>query len=222
MTVCPIAPRWLSLCCRGEGSDELRRSHPRALASQSLSLTFAYDAPAVVFLPMSEAARKAFACPPVSGVLDDIDLALVDRDDEEERRILIEAEHPELKKALDEGRDEVHQGREVMSPALHIAMHEIVTNQLWADDPPEMWQAAQRLTSAGYDRHEVLHMLSSVVSGQVWEAMANKASYDIERVRLELAALPEGWEARRDEWRLELSRDRAERRAKERRRRPAR
>ena len=171
---------------------------------------------------MDESARKAFACPSVSGVLDGIDLALLDRDDAEQRRILIEAEHPELKKALDEGKDEVHDAKGVMSPALHITMHEIVTNQLWADDPPEMWQAAQRLTSAGYERHEVVHMLSSVVSGQVWEAMANKAPYDIQRVRLELAALPEGWEAQRDEWPLQVSRDRAERRAKERRRRSGR
>ena len=171
---------------------------------------------------MSEAARKEFACPSGSGALDDIDLALLDRDDEDQRRILIKAEHPELKKALDEGRGEVHQGREVMSPALHIVMHQIVTNQLWADDPPEMWQAARRLTSAGYERHEVLHMLCSVVSGQVWEAMANKVPYDIERVRLELADLPESWEAQREQWPLELSRERAERRAKERRRRPGR
>ena len=65
-------------------------------------------------------------------------------------------------------------------------------------------------------------MLCSVVSGQVWEAMANKVPYDIERVRLELADLPESWEAQREQWPLELSRERAERRAKERRRRPGR
>ncbi len=46
---------------------------------------------------MDESPRKAFACPSVSGVLDDIDLALLDRDAAEQRRILIEAEHPELK-----------------------------------------------------------------------------------------------------------------------------
>jgi len=49
--------------------------------------------------------------------------------------------------------------------------------------------------------------------------MVNGAPYDIERVRLELAALPESWEAQREQWPLELSRSRAERRAKERRRR---
>jgi hypothetical protein len=168
---------------------------------------------------MSEAARKAFACPSASGVLDDIDLALLDRDDEDQRRILIEAEHPELREALDEGMDEVHRGTEVMSPALHIAMHEIVTNQLWGGNPPEMWETAERLTAAGYARHDVFHMLGSVVSGQIWQAMANKVPYGIERVRLELAALPESWEAQREQWPQELSRARAERRAKERRRR---
>jgi hypothetical protein len=125
------------------------------------------------FLAMSEAARKAFACPSASGVVDDTDLAFLDRDNEDQRRILIEAEHPELKEVLDEGIDEVRRGTDVMSPALHIAMHEIVTNQLWANDPPEMWGTAERLTAAGYARHDVLHMLGSVVSGQVWEAMAN-------------------------------------------------
>ena len=152
----------------------------------------------------------------------DIDLALLDRDDEDERRILIEAEHPELKQALDEGVHEVGHGTDPMSPALHVAMHAIVTNQLWADDPPEMWQTAQRLTAAGYGRHDVLHMLGSVVSGQIWEVMANNAAYDIERVRLELAALPEGWEADREQWPLERARNRAERRAEERQRRPGR
>ncbi|MGA3221783.1 MAG: DUF1841 family protein [Acidimicrobiales bacterium] len=168
---------------------------------------------------MSEAARREFACPPASGVVDDIDLALLDRDDEDQRRILIEAEHPELKQALDEGIDEVRRGTEVMSPPLHIAMHEIVTNQLWADNPPEMWETAEQLSAAGYARHDVMHMLGSVVSGQVWEAMANNALYDIERVRLELAALPGSWESLREQRPLELSRARAQRRAKGRRRR---
>ena len=169
---------------------------------------------------MSEGDRKTFACPPASGVVDGIDLALLDPTDEDERRILIEAEHPELKQALDDGVREIRLGREVMNPRLHIAMHEIVTNQLWAYDPPEMWQTAERLISAGYERHEVLHMLGSVVSGQVWGALVDGASYDIEAVRRELAALPEGGESQRDQGPRERTRNRAERRARERRHGP--
>ena len=167
---------------------------------------------------MSEGERKTFACPAGSGEVDGIDLALLDPADEDERRILIEAEHPELRQALDDGAREIRLGREVMNPRLHIAMHEIVTNQLWADDPPEMWQTARRLTSADYERHEVLHMLGSVVAGQVWGALVDDASSDIERVRQELAALPEGWESQREQWPRGRARNRAERRAQERRR----
>ncbi len=170
---------------------------------------------------MSEAARKAFACPPGAGQVDGIDLAFLDPADEAQRRALIKAEHPELQEALGTGLREVRRANETMNPTLHIAMHEIVANQLWADDPPEMWQTAERLTAAGYERHKVLHMLGSVVSAQVWGALASNAPYDLERVRLELAALPEGWEAQAEQWPLERSRNRAERRAEERRRRQA-
>jgi hypothetical protein len=168
---------------------------------------------------MSEGDRKTFACPPAFGEVDGIDLALLDPADEDDRRILIEAEHPELKQALEDGVREIRLEREVMNPRLHIAMHEIMANQLLADDPPEMWQTARRLASAGYERHEILHMLASVVSGQVWGAFVDDASYDIERVRRELAALPEGWESQRDQWPRERVRNRAQRRARERRRR---
>ena len=166
---------------------------------------------------MSDAQRLAFACPPGQGEWDEIDLGLLDPADEDERRTLIEAEHPELREAIEDDVREVHTGGGVVSPNLHIAMHEIVANQLWADEPPEVWQTAQRLTAAGYARHEVLHMLGSVVAGEVWRSLAGDAD-DIDRMRSELAALPERWESQRDEVPLERSRNRAERRAEERRR----
>src|SRR5487761_1014760 len=117
---------------------------------------------------MTDAQRLAFACPPGQGEWDEIDLGLLDPADEDERRTLIEAEHPELRGAIEDDVREIHTGGRVVSPNLHIAMHEVVANQLWADEPPEVWQTAQRLTAAGYDRHEVLHMLGSVVAGEVW------------------------------------------------------
>ena len=98
---------------------------------------------------MTDAQRLAFACPPGQGEWDDIDLGLLDPADEDERRILIEAEHPEFREASEDDVDEIHLGGRVVSPNLHIAMHEIVANQLWADEPPEVWQTAQRLTAAG-------------------------------------------------------------------------
>jgi hypothetical protein len=70
--------------------------------------------------------------------VDGIDLALLDPADPDERRLLIEAEHPTLRQALDDDLDEVVLDGQLMNPRLHIALHEIVAERLWADDPPEV------------------------------------------------------------------------------------
>ncbi|MGA8296394.1 MAG: DUF1841 family protein [Acidimicrobiales bacterium] len=168
---------------------------------------------------MSDEERQRFAVLPAEGEMDGIDLALLDPADENERRLLIEAQHPELRRALKEGLREIRIGRDVINPVLHIAMHEIVANQLWADDPPEVWATAQRLLAEGYERHEVLHMLASVVSGEVFEIMRHEQPHDIQRVRLALAALPDEWEQRRADLPAERHENRADRRAAARRHR---
>jgi Domain of unknown function (DUF1841) len=157
--------------------------------------------------------RQDFAVPVAVGAWDGIELALLARDDEDDRRILIEAEHPELHRALRTGADEVHLAGTTINPRLHIVMHEIVANQLWADDPPEMWETAQRLTAAGYDRHEVLHMLASVNSQTVYHVLRDRVPADIDRMRAALADLPGSWERERTAGSGEHRPNRAERRA---------
>lgn len=157
--------------------------------------------------------RQQFAVLATEGEMDGIDLAALDPSDENERRLLIEAEHPELRGALKEGRREIRIGRDTINPVLHIAMHEIVANQLWADDPPEVWATAQRLLGDGYERHEVLHMLASVVAGEVFEIMRHEQAHEIERVRQALVALPGAWQQRRANLPVERHQNRAERRA---------
>jgi hypothetical protein len=141
-------------------------------------------------------ARRAWVLPPATGMVDGIDLTLLDHEEEGDRYFLLLTEHPELAEAIknDEGEIDLHQGG-TTSPRLHLAMHEVVANQIWHDDPPEMWATAQRLTQAGYDRHEVLHMLASVVSNDIYNAMTSNSPFDIARTRRELAALPDSWEA---------------------------
>lgn len=138
--------------------------------------------------------RRAFTVPPATGEVDGIDLALLDPSDPDERRLLIEAEHPELREALERD-EEILVGGEPMNPRLHIAMHEIVANQLWDDDPPESWQTAQRLLAAGYERHEVLHMLASVVSTEVWATLARGTEPDRNRYVAALYKLPDSYSA---------------------------
>jgi hypothetical protein len=156
--------------------------------------------------------RRTFAVPPARGTYDEIDLSFLDPSDPDDRHILIEAEHPELHAALRADQDEIDVGGEPMSPRLHIAMHEIVANQLWDDDPPETWETAQRLLGAGYDRHEVLHMLSSVVAGELYGVMTESRPADQARTRAAFAALPASWEQKRP-GPAEAPRNRAERRA---------
>ena len=118
------------------------------------------------------AARRAFACPPIHGRVRGIDAADLDPADPDERRLLIEAEHPEMLAAIKAGRTiKVGPGGTPVNPKLHVAMHEIVANQLWDGEPPETWGAAQRLLAQGCSRHEVLHMLAEVASGLVWKAL---------------------------------------------------
>jgi len=155
--------------------------------------------------------------PPARGTYDEIDLSFLDPSDPDDRHILIEAEHPELHAALQADLDEIDGGGgEPMSPRLHITMHEIVANQLWDDDPPEAWETAQRLLAAGYDRHEVLHMLGSVAAGEIYEAMSKRRPADLPRMRAAFAALPESWENDRPPP-ADAPRNRAERRAARRR-----
>jgi hypothetical protein len=166
---------------------------------------------------MSEAERRRFVAPPATGEYDGIDLALLDPADPDERRLLIIAEHPELHRAIEADRGEIHVDGEAMSPNMHISMHEIVANQIWDDQPPETWQTAQRLLEAGYDRHEVLHMLASVVSGDVYRTVIKGQPHDPDVTRAALADLPESWERQRANIPAERHLNRAERRAAHRR-----
>ena len=113
----------------------------------------------------------------------DIDLSLLDPGEEDDRHFLILAEHPELQQAVDEDQDEIILRGKLMSPRLHISMHEIVANQLWTDDPPEAWPTAERLMALGYERHEILHMLGSVVSGEAWRTTQYEEPFDPDRFR---------------------------------------
>jgi hypothetical protein len=146
--------------------------------------------------------RRSFTCPPQTGKFRGIDLDDLDPDDPDDRRFLILAEHPVLQKAIDNEITEIELHGHTINPELHIAVHEVLANQLWDDNPPAAWQTAQRLLEIGYDRHEVLHMLTSVVSDQLWQVLHENRPSDPERYDALVRALPESWEADRRAGRL--------------------
>jgi hypothetical protein len=139
-------------------------------------------------------ARRRFAAPPAHGVFDDVDLALLDPADPDERSFLIRAEHPELAGALEREDDEVDVDE--VNPRLHLTIHEVIATQLWENDPPEAWQTAKRLIAAGYERHEILHMLGSALSAGIWNVLSERRPAGRVYLRA-LAALPASWEAQR-------------------------
>ena len=92
--------------------------------------------------------RRAFAFPVLEGWHSGTDLSSLDPADPRDRRALLAADHA--------------------TPApggvgRHIERHLILADRLWRGDPPELWEAAQRLLDAGQDRHLVLHALMAVL-----------------------------------------------------------
>ena len=114
--------------------------------------------------------RRSWAVPPAHGIYQGLDLELLDPGNEDERTFLIEAQHPEFAAALRGDEDVVVDG-EPVNPRLHVAMHQIVANQLLADDPPETWHTVQRLDRLGYDWHNIMHMITSLVSEDVYRSL---------------------------------------------------
>jgi hypothetical protein len=136
--------------------------------------------------------RRSWAAPPGHGSYRGLDLERLDPADEAELTILIEAMHPELADALRSGA-EVSAGGEPFSPRLHVAMHQIVANQLLTDDPPKTWQTAQRLAALGYDWHNVVHMIAAVVSEDVYHVVKEGRTFDLASFTRRLDELPGDW-----------------------------
>jgi len=59
--------------------------------------------------------------------------------------------------------------------ALHNTLHCVLANQLWANDPPEVRQAAQRLLAAVYSRAEALSELMVPLTTYIWVGLQRNA-----------------------------------------------
>ena len=134
--------------------------------------------------------RRDWAVPPGHGTYQGLDLEQLDPDDEDERKLLLEALHLEMAEALEQHEEMTGPDGEPMSPTLHVTLHLIVANQLMADDPPETWQTVQRLSRLGYDWHNVIHLVMGPVTEAVYEALVDKRPFDRADYVRRLAELP--------------------------------
>ncbi|MBN1220163.1 MAG: DUF1841 family protein [Anaerolineae bacterium] len=103
----------------------------------------------------------------------------------EEDQILAEIMrlHPEyydLWERLDEVTDEELE-RDGTNPILHVMFHQIVENQIAANDPPETAETLARLVQQGKDRHEAVHEIAGVVVNDVYEIMKSNRPFDEQR-----------------------------------------
>jgi len=126
------------------------------------------------------------------GIYHDLDLELLNPDDEDQCGLLLEAQHPELEGALRED-EEMIVGGEPFNPRLHVSLHQVVANQLLADDPPETWQAVQRLAGLGYDWHNIMHMIAAIVSDDLYEMLTERRRFDRDDYARRLIELPGDW-----------------------------
>jgi hypothetical protein len=111
--------------------------------------------------------RRAFAFGVLVGRHRGTDLSTLQPGNPGDRRLLLAADHAE-------------RGLPPADPA-HIDRHLLLADRLWRGDPPELWEAAQRLLDLGEDRHAVLHTLIDVVAS---------AGTDEDDIASALAGLP--------------------------------
>ena len=93
--------------------------------------------------------RRAFAFPVLRGRYRGIDLGALDPAQPDARRTLLAADH-----------DDAH-GRPATEQ--HLRRHLVLSDRLWRGDPPELWEAAQRLLDRGENRHAVQHTLMYLI-----------------------------------------------------------
>jgi hypothetical protein len=94
-------------------------------------------------------ARRVFAFPLLRGSYKGTDLATLQPSRPGDRAILLAADHDDIRTQRPEGE--------------HVQEHVALADRLWRGDPPELWEAAQRLLDLGEDRHEVLHTLIETI-----------------------------------------------------------
>jgi hypothetical protein len=75
------------------------------------------------------------------------------------------------------------------NPILHIILHTTVENQIARGDPLEAGQVVNALARRGLSRHEAVHRVAEVLSGEIWRVLSEKRPSDPGRYAAKLAKL---------------------------------
>jgi hypothetical protein len=125
--------------------------------------------------------RRMFAIPSVYTVLGDEEADL-EPTDPQQRRLLVIGEYPEYHEAI---AAETFDGQ----PRMELELRVNVVDQLWDNEPSEVWEAARRLRDGGLERAEILDRLGEVFDKQLQPGENGEVTYDIDEYRRALLAL---------------------------------
>jgi hypothetical protein len=92
-------------------------------------------------------ARRLFAVPLLRGSYLGTDLSTLKPGLSSDRRTLLAADHDGQQPSAE-----------------HLDRHVALADRLWRGDPPELWEAAQRLLDLGRNRHDILHLLMDAIA----------------------------------------------------------
>jgi len=68
--------------------------------------------------------------------------------------------------------------RDGANPFAHIAIHQIVENQIANHDPPQTAETLEALMQAGYTRHEAIHAIGNVLAEEIYEILRDERPFD--------------------------------------------
>jgi hypothetical protein len=60
------------------------------------------------------------------------------------------------------------------NPFGHIAIHQIIANQIANRDPPQTTETLDALMQAGYTRHEAIHAIGAILAQEIIEILRDK------------------------------------------------
>jgi hypothetical protein len=110
--------------------------------------------------------RRALAFGVLDGTFRGTNLRQLDPAKDEDRRLLLAADHQDADGSVSQE---------------HIDKHAALAERLWRGDPPELWDAAQRLLDLRMGRHDVVHALIDALED---------AGQDDREIRMALGDLP--------------------------------
>ncbi|HEV3345165.1 MAG TPA: DUF1841 family protein [Pirellulales bacterium] len=101
-------------------------------------------------------------------------------------------DHPQYRRLIERDalpEEMVDEHGNVMSPRLHLLMHQIVERQLASDRPRGVVEIEKQLLALGVSRHDVRHIIGQAASEELWNMTHEKRLFDEGRYMRKLRQL---------------------------------